>query len=148
MGTVEPVWGSGSTSTDTSHKSLASEALRAAGFIRSTAVKGPTEMCLGCAGEGPWPFLLVNIGSGVSILKVDGEGRYARVSGSSLGGGTFWGLARLLTGCTTFDEMLELSAHGDYRNVSGELLGKAGSMQVVLQWSLLLAERWISSFLF
>lgn len=69
------------------------------------------------AGEGPWPYILVNIGSGVSLIKVDAGGRHSRVSGSSLGGGTFWGLARLLTGCTTFDQVLELSAAGDYRNV-------------------------------
>ncbi len=32
-----------------------------------------------------FPYLLVNIGSGVSILKVDGPDSYQRVSGSSLG---------------------------------------------------------------
>ena len=42
-----------------------------------------------------------------------GEGQFARVSGSSLGGGTFWGLCRLLTKCRGFDEMLELSMRGD-----------------------------------
>jgi len=60
-----------------------------------------------------FPYLLVNIGSGVSYLKVDGPDQYERVSGTSLGGGTFWGLGRLLTGCKTFDELLELSTHGD-----------------------------------
>lgn len=67
--------------------------------------------------ENIGPYLLVNIGSGVSIIKVDGEGKHQRVSGSSLGGGTFWGLARLLTGCNGFDEVLELSAQGDNKNV-------------------------------
>ena len=42
-----------------------------------------------------------------------GEGQFSRVSGSSLGGGTFWGLCRLLTKCRGFDEMLELSMRGD-----------------------------------
>jgi hypothetical protein len=37
------------------------------------------------AGSGLFPYLLVNIGSGVSILKVDGPDSYQRVSGSSLG---------------------------------------------------------------
>ncbi|CAI7866066.1 unnamed protein product, partial [Closterium sp. NIES-54] len=46
-----------------------------------------------------FPYLLVNIGSGVSILKVDGPQQYERVSGTNLGGGTFWGLGSLLTGC-------------------------------------------------
>lgn len=49
------------------------------------------------------PCLLVNIGSGVSILKVDEDGSYERVSGTSLGGGTLWGLLSLLTPATTFD---------------------------------------------
>jgi pantothenate kinase len=53
---------------------------------------------VGAVAAGLWPYLLVNIGSGVSIGRVDGEGRYQRVSGTNIGGGTFWGLGRLLTG--------------------------------------------------
>ena len=60
-----------------------------------------------------YPYLVVNIGSGVSILKVEGPGKYERISGSSLGGGTYWGLCRLLTGCKTFDEVLDLAEMGD-----------------------------------
>ncbi|CAI5996367.1 unnamed protein product [Closterium sp. NIES-64] len=92
-----------------------------------------------------FPYLLVNIGSGVSILKVcehsqgvrafsrcasilkvcehsqggasilkvDGPQQYERVSGTNLGGGTFWGLGSLLTGCKSFDKILELSQEGD-----------------------------------
>lgn len=52
----------------------------------------------------PYPFILVNIGSGVSILAVRGANDYKRISGTSLGGGTFLGLCSLLTGCTTFEE--------------------------------------------
>ena len=48
----------------------------------------------------------------------EGDGKFDRVSGSSLGGGTFWGLCRLLTACRSFDEMLELSARGDNAKVS------------------------------
>lgn len=61
--------------------------------------------------------MLVNIGSGVSILKVTGDNEYSRISGSSLGGGTFWGLSRLLTGVSSFDEILQLSAKGNNRSV-------------------------------
>ncbi|GER38515.1 pantothenate kinase [Striga asiatica] len=46
-----------------------------------------------------FPYLLVNIGSGVSIIKVDGDGEFQRVSGTNVGGGTYWGLGRLLTKC-------------------------------------------------
>lgn len=52
----------------------------------------------------PYPFILVNIGSGVSILAVRGPNDYKRISGTSLGGGTFLGLCCLLTGCTSFEE--------------------------------------------
>ena len=77
-----------------------------------------TFMIVACADETLFPYLLVNIGSGVSMLRVGGDGDFERVSGSSLGGGTFWGLCRLLTGCQNFDEMLELSARGDNAKVS------------------------------
>jgi len=59
-----------------------------------------------------FPFLLVNIGSGVSILKVESGSRYTRVGGTSLGGGTFYGLSRALTGCTSFREALALAHQG------------------------------------
>lgn len=49
------------------------------------------------------PCLLVNIGSGVSIIKVDEGGNFDRVSGTSLGGGTLWGLLSLLTPAKDFD---------------------------------------------
>jgi type II pantothenate kinase len=47
--------------------------------------------------------LLVNIGSGVSIIKIDDYGKFERISGTSLGGGTLWGLLSLLTGAKSFD---------------------------------------------
>ena len=57
--------------------------------------------------------MLVNIGSGVSILSVQGPDDYKRVYGTSLGGGTFLGLCCLLTGCNTFEEAMALAAQGD-----------------------------------
>lgn len=44
------------------------------------------------------------------MIKVDDDFNFERVSGSSLGGGTFWGLCRLLTGARNFDEMLDIAA--------------------------------------
>jgi len=76
--------------------------------------------------DSPFPYLLVNIGSGVSILQVLGNGKYERVSGSSLGGGTFWGLSRMLTNCKTFDEVIELTNFGENGNVDmlvGDIYG-------------------------
>ncbi|XP_010044613.2 pantothenate kinase 1 [Eucalyptus grandis] len=73
-----------------------------------------------------YPYLLVNIGSGVSMIKVDGDGKFERVSGTSVGGGTFWGLGRLLTKCQSFDELLELSHVGNNRVIDmlvGDIYG-------------------------
>ena len=47
--------------------------------------------------ECPFPYLLVNIGSGVSILKVESDESFERVGGSTIGGATLWGLGSLLT---------------------------------------------------
>lgn len=65
----------------------------------------------------PYPFILVNVGSGVSILEVRGPSEYKRISGTSIGGGTFLGLCSLLTGSETFDEAIELATHGDHTKV-------------------------------
>ncbi|KAF0687231.1 Aste57867_20993 [Aphanomyces stellatus] len=73
-----------------------------------------------------YPFLLVNIGSGVSILKVTSETEYHRVSGTSLGGGTFLGLCKLLSKYKSFDEALEASAKGNSQTVDmnvGDIYG-------------------------
>ena len=115
-----------------------------------------------------YPYLLVSIGSGVSMVRVDGENKFTRVSGAALllgaaagcrglrcmqqfvrspatatcrtpkrfppthpptsssarrrpgtniGGGTFWGLCKLLTGLANFDDILALSSLGDNSNV-------------------------------
>ena len=71
----------------------------------------------------------MNIGSGVSILKIDEFGQFERVSGTSLGGGTLWGLLGLLTDAQNFDEMLELCARGDNSHVDmlvGDIYGPVG----------------------
>ncbi|XP_040570261.1 4'-phosphopantetheine phosphatase isoform X2 [Lepeophtheirus salmonis] len=55
--------------------------------------------------------------SGVSILKVEGEGNFVRIGGTATGGGTFWGLGKLLTSANDFDELLDLASKGDHTNV-------------------------------
>ncbi|GKT27302.1 Type II pantothenate kinase like protein [Aduncisulcus paluster] len=77
-----------------------------------------------------FPYLFVSMGSGISFVHVSGESPYSweRVDGSSIGGGTFWGLAFLLTGAKTFDELLDLAKHGNSDNVDllvGDIYGKA-----------------------
>lgn len=74
-----------------------------------------------------FPCMLVNIGSGVSIIKVSAYGEFERISGTSLGGGTLWGLLSLLTQAKSFDEMLDLSMLGDNSKVDmlvGDIYGQ------------------------
>eukprot|EP00937_MAST-01D_sp_MAST-1D-sp2_P005644 g5644.t1 len=81
-------------------------------------------------GAARFPYLVVNIGSGVSILKVVGPDRVERVSGTSLGGGTFLGLCRLLTSSNvSFQEAMALSERGDPTAVDmtvGDIYGPEG----------------------
>jgi type II pantothenate kinase len=64
-----------------------------------------------------FPYLLVNIGSGVSFLRVDSETSFERVGGSCIGGGSFWGLSRLLTNAQTFEDAMDMCLNGNYNNV-------------------------------
>lgn len=73
-----------------------------------------------------YPHLLVTIGTGVSILRVDGPRRHERISGSTIGGGTYWGLCRLLTDAESFDDVLNLAERGDPTKVDmmvGDIYG-------------------------
>ncbi|KAL1070127.1 hypothetical protein V6Z11_D11G001200 [Gossypium hirsutum] len=83
-----------------------------------------------------FPYLLVNVGSGVSMIKVDGDGKFQRVSGTNVGGGTYWGLGKAtnevqqvvfsLLFSFFFDELLELSQRGDNRTIDmlvGDIYG-------------------------
>lgn len=75
-----------------------------------------------------YPYLLVNIGSGVSMIKVTGPGPngFERIGGSSLGGGTLWGLLLLLTDANDYNEMLEMAQRGNNENIDllvGDIYG-------------------------
>ncbi|KAL7269260.1 hypothetical protein RUND412_008084 [Rhizina undulata] len=79
-----------------------------------------------------YPYLLVNIGSGVSMIKVSGPQQYERIGGSSLGGGTLWGLLSLLTGAKSFDgcfppspSMREYTSLQQHSRFPTEMLGMA-----------------------
>ncbi|KAM0949155.1 putative pantothenate kinase [Dioscorea sansibarensis] len=79
--------------------------------------------------SGIFPYLLVNIGSGVSMVEVTGKGKFERIIGTHLGGGTILGLARLLTGCASYEEFLELSQRGNTLAVDltvGDIYGEHG----------------------
>jgi type II pantothenate kinase len=57
------------------------------------------------------PFLLVSLGTGTSVQRVE-ESSAARVGGTALGGGTLVGLGRALSGASGFTEACELAARG------------------------------------
>eukprot|EP00928_Gymnodinium_smaydae_P028780 TRINITY_DN21854_c0_g1_i1.p1 TRINITY_DN21854_c0_g1~~TRINITY_DN21854_c0_g1_i1.p1 ORF type:complete len:458 (-),score=98.77 TRINITY_DN21854_c0_g1_i1:34-1407(-) len=102
--------------------------------------------------EHPFPCLLVNMGSGVSILRVDSPPeldassgaaetgshagcRFTRLGGTACGGATFLGLAKLLTSATTFEEVLEMAAAGDPKRVNklvSDIYGVEGSKSLGL----------------
>jgi type II pantothenate kinase len=68
----------------------------------------------GTASDGP--FLLVSLGTGTSVLLVDGP-RVVRMGGTALGGGTLLGLGAALTGRTGFEELVAMAGAGDRRRV-------------------------------
>eukprot|EP00929_Paragymnodinium_shiwhaense_P060252 TRINITY_DN30112_c0_g1_i1.p1 TRINITY_DN30112_c0_g1~~TRINITY_DN30112_c0_g1_i1.p1 ORF type:complete len:559 (+),score=96.66 TRINITY_DN30112_c0_g1_i1:152-1828(+) len=94
----------------------------------------------------PWPdplfpFLIVNMGTGVSILKVNSEkeGDFVRIGGTACGGGTFLGLARALTSARTFEEALHLAEAGDAGRCDllvQDIYGEKGSAHLGLPGSL------------
>jgi type II pantothenate kinase len=74
-----------------------------------------------------YPYLVVTIGTGVSVLRVDGPRKYERVSGSTIGGGTYLGLIRLLTDVEDFDDVMNLAERGDPSKVDmmvGDIYGE------------------------
>ncbi|KAH8609500.1 putative Endonuclease Exonuclease phosphatase family AMP binding enzyme Fumble [Trypanosoma vivax] len=78
----------------------------------------------------PYPCLLVNMGSGISIIKCLGpDGSHVRIGGSPIGGATFWGLVRRMTKLTSWEEVAEImrvDGPGDNKNVDllvGDIYG-------------------------
>jgi type II pantothenate kinase len=70
--------------------------------------------------------LLVSIGSGVSMIKVDPTGTYKRVSGTMIGGGTLVGLVNMMTGIRDFNKIIELGQSGNHAGVDflvGDIYG-------------------------
>lgn len=64
----------------------------------------------------PARHLLVSLGTGTSILAIDGP-RVTRAGGTAIGGGTALGLAKLLLAVERFDDLVALAARGDRRRV-------------------------------
>ena len=58
---------------------------------------------------------------------MDGPRQHERISGSTIGGGTYWGLIRLLTDVEDFEDVMRLAEKGDPSKVDmmvGDIYGK------------------------
>lgn len=64
-----------------------------------------------------YPHLLVSLGTGTSILRVDADGTVRRVGGTALGGGTIRGLSRLLVGTDEHERLAVLAAAGNRSHI-------------------------------
>lgn len=58
------------------------------------------------------PYLLVSLGTGTSVMRVE-RGQVLRVGGTALGGGTVLGLGVALTGCESFAQLCGWASQGD-----------------------------------
>lgn len=61
-----------------------------------------------------FPRILVSMGSGVSIIKINSNDSFERISGTMIGGGTLVGLSNLLLNVKDFSKIQKLSKVGDY----------------------------------
>lgn len=73
--------------------------------------------------------IVVNVGSGASVIKISSDQKFERLTGSCLGGGTFMGLARLISGLPNldYDTAIELASKGDNSKVDllvGDIYGQ------------------------
>lgn len=79
------------------------------------------------------PLVCITVGSMSCRLpgpQVDGPAIFKRVSGSSIGGGTYWGLCKLLTEATNYDESITMASRGDSDRVDmlvGDIYGRGYS---------------------
>uniref|UniRef100_A0A1I7TB03 4'-phosphopantetheine phosphatase n=1 Tax=Caenorhabditis tropicalis TaxID=1561998 RepID=A0A1I7TB03_9PELO len=62
--------------------------------------------------ESMYPYLLINIRTGVSVVLVEGERQFKRLGGSSIGGGSFLGLSEIITGVSDIEEMMDRALQG------------------------------------
>ena len=78
--------------------------------------RGANEMLRRLGEDNGAPYLLVAIGTGTSMLRVEGES-VERVGGTALGGGSALGLGLALTGARSPEELNALALSGARQNV-------------------------------
>jgi type II pantothenate kinase len=77
--------------------------------------------------EDLYPYLLVNLRSGASFLRVDSPTKFKRIIGTSIGAGTFVGISKLLWEGNDLTTALFAGLKGDSRNIDmsvGDIYGK------------------------
>ncbi|OII75057.1 uncharacterized protein cubi_03167 [Cryptosporidium ubiquitum] len=67
-----------------------------------------------------FPSLVISVGSGVSIIRVENQNKFERVSGTRFGGGTVFGISKLL-GVENYGDLLNL--YSNYERKNGQYLG-------------------------
>ncbi|KAJ1962754.1 hypothetical protein GGI12_002453 [Dipsacomyces acuminosporus] len=75
------------------------------------------------AEEIKYPALICNVGTGVSMVSVDKDNRFERVTGSGIGGTTFWSLTKRLTKFTSFDQAILAAVKEGNANKADTLVG-------------------------
>ena len=70
-------------------------------YWKNPKVKDKAEKVPFPLGPDPYPYIIVNIGSGISVLLVKSAEKFKRIGGTSVGGGTFVGLSLLSSGNMT-----------------------------------------------
>ncbi len=86
---------------------------------------GARELLRGLQIDQSAPYLLVSLGTGTSVLRIEGES-VTRLGGTALGGGTVLGLGVALAGCASYEELCELARRGQRGNVDlliGDIYG-------------------------
>jgi type II pantothenate kinase len=68
------------------------------------------------AWTGDTPSLLISLGTGTSVMLMDGDST-VRIGGTAIGGGTILGLGSALLGINDFDEICALAQQGDRTHV-------------------------------
>lgn len=81
-----------------------------------------------------YPKLIVNVGSGVSLLKINDFDNYERITGTMISGNTLHSLWWLVYGRKiSYTEMLALIENGDHHNVDttvGDIYGNSSNFSI------------------
>jgi pantothenate kinase len=64
-----------------------------------------------------FPCLLVYVGSATSIMRIEKNGSFQVADCLYRNGKSYFGIGKMLTGCQTFDDLIDMASKGNNRNV-------------------------------